>query len=126
MAKRLATIFNGLIPDGTHTRDIEPFQQPRLPQFYFEWHRLTQKVYVIHLPGEFVDGVFVRVKESEQPMAKGECIAEHVPHHAAAYNFVQTFCRGYLQAVAHHEQKTKRFGWNVPDRIIHTSPLPVR
>lgn len=59
---------------------IAHFDNPRVPQFHFEWHPETKKVYVIRL------GVVPLV---------GEVIAEHADTHGQAYGFVQTWCRGY-------------------------------
>lgn len=63
------------------------------PQFAFEWHEASQKVYLISLPGNFVDGVFI--KGDNYSTIEAVCIAEHCEHHARFYGFVQTWLRGY-------------------------------
>ncbi len=57
----------------------------KFPQFRFEWHRQTKKVYLIRLltaPGI------------------GDPIAENVPDHGAAINAVNTWCRVFREAAA--------------------------
>lgn len=87
---------------------IEKIKDPRLPQFLFEWHPHTKKVYVVCLPGKFVDGIVGHFENGKfvpgfyEPSfssveAKGFVLAEHCEHHARFYGFVQTYARGYFQ-----------------------------
>jgi hypothetical protein len=93
----------------------------RLPQFAFEWHVGSQKVYRIDIPGQWMDNKFI---PADSGNAKGYCIAEHALTHAQFYGFVQTFCRGYLLALVHHYQKT--LNSYVPEKIKETDSCPVR
>lgn len=99
-----------------HARD------PRLPQFEFEWHSGIQKVYRIDTPGEWINGQWV----PSAVEAKGYCIAEHVMTHAMFLGHVQTFCRGYLVAVNHHN--TGHLAAAAPERITAkgADPCPKR
>ena len=54
-------------------------KQPQFPQYRFEWHPQSRKVYLIRL--------------GRTPLV-GEVIAEHAETHGHAFNFVQTFLRG--------------------------------
>ncbi len=101
---------------------IYHFRDPRLPQFAFEWHPRTQKVYRIDYPGAWVGDVFL---EPPSGTARGHVIAEHALTHAMAFGFVQTFCRGYLAAVVQQYQGGA-FGANIPDTIKETDPCPTR
>lgn len=76
---------------------IQKFSQPNFPQFLFEWHEEIGKVYVIGLPGKWIDRKFVPAITGE---AKGFVLAEHCSSHALAYGFVQTYLRGYKQGSA--------------------------
>jgi len=98
------------------------FSDPRLPQFAFEWHPKTQKVYRIDFPGAWYEGGFL---EPAGGTAKGHVIAEHAMTHAMAFGFVQTFCRGYLKAFIDHHQGGP-FGADLPERIKETDPCPTR
>jgi len=60
-------------------------KQPDFPQYRFEWHPQTRKVYLIRV--------------GTQPLI-GEILAEHAETHGHAYNFVQTFLRGYREGVS--------------------------
>ncbi len=97
-----------------HARD------PRVPQFDFEWHPDSQRVYRIDLPGSWHDGQWV----PEAVQARGFCIAEHCLTHGQFVGFVQTFARGYLLAVAHHGQG--RLCSHAPVRILEGDPCPTR
>ncbi len=115
--------------DWPQQREPDPsriyhWSDPRLPQFAFEWHVRTQKVYRVDVPGLWVDGCFVR--DGSKLTARGYCIAEHVDTHAWAIGAVQTFCRGYLKAVA--DWNVKAIGSNAPERIVSpgTDPCPIR
>lgn len=72
---------------------IQKASTPAFPQFFFEWHEGIGKVYVVAIPGEWIDGGFHadlgRIK------ADGTCIAEHVSTYGAFLGFVQTYLRGY-------------------------------
>lgn len=57
-------------------------KQPNFPQYRFEWHPQSRKVYLIRL--------------GATPLI-GEILAEHAETHGAAYNFVQTFLRGFRE-----------------------------
>jgi hypothetical protein len=56
---------------------------PTFPQFEFEWHEVTGKVYVVETPKE------------RSNTANGVAIAEHVSTHAGFLGAVQTYLRGY-------------------------------
>jgi hypothetical protein len=105
-----------------HPQSIYHCRDPRLPQFEFEFHVAAQRVYRIDLPGEWKDGAWVPAPPGAQ--AHGRCVAEHCLTHAMFLGFVQTFCRGYLLALAHHAQGTLQA--LVPDRVLQTDPCPVR
>ena len=98
------------------------FSDTRLPQFGFEWHPRSQKVYRIDYPGAWVDGVFL---EPASGTARGHVIAEHAMTHAMAYGFVQTFCRGYLAAVVQQYQGGP-CGADIPERIQEGDPCPIK
>jgi len=79
-----------VLPKIQHTRS------PNFPQFEFEWHEQTGKVYIIAIPGKFIDRQFV---PAESGNAKGTILAEHCDHHARFLGFVQTYLRGYRQGL---------------------------
>lgn len=100
---------------------IEKIKDPRLPQFLFEWHPHTQKVYVVNLPGKFADnnpghfdnGKFVPgiYEQSFTAInAQAFVLAEHCEHHARFFGFVQTYARGYLQGFRDHSDKENTSG----------------
>jgi hypothetical protein len=64
---------------------IRVIQNAAMPQFRFEWHPETGKVYWMSrpVPGQSVQA-FV--------------LAEHCDTEGRAFGFVQTFCRGYRAA----------------------------
>ena len=66
-------------------------KQPNFPQYRFEWHPQSRKVYLIRL--------------GTTPLI-GEILAEHAETHGAAYNFVQTFLRGFREGQAPTIAKT--------------------
>lgn len=68
-------------PSGADRR-ICHIQQPNFPQYRFEWHPQSRKVYLIRM--------------GTTPLF-GEILAEHAETHAAAFNFVQTFLRGFRE-----------------------------
>lgn len=81
--------------DAHATGDNQPYlhiKQPNFPQFRFEWHPQKRKVYLVRL-GRMVDGVLVA---REGPLI-GEILAEHAETHADAFNFVQTWLRGFRE-----------------------------
>lgn len=90
------------MPGVPTTPRIWPTSTPAFPQFAFEWHEASQKVYVITIPGRWVDGVFLR--DDSVKTAEGVCIAEHCEHHAQFLGFVQTYLRGYRRAMADAEK----------------------
>ena len=55
-------------------------KNPNLPEYRFEWHAFTRKVYAIDLA---------------EKVLIGEVIGEHVNDHGQAIGVVQTWCRGY-------------------------------
>jgi hypothetical protein len=100
---------------------IHHIKDSRLPQFEFEWHTATQKVYRLDLPGRWEDKVWIE----EGIQAKGCCIAEHCLTHGMFIGFVQTFCRGYLLAVKH--RNTGSLETYAPTRIVtEDDPCPTR
>jgi hypothetical protein len=64
---------------------ILKLSQPLVPQFRFEWHPRTKRVYTIRV------GATPEV---------GELIAFDVENHGQAINAVNIWCRGYRTAVA--------------------------
>lgn len=86
-----------------HGRDPHPtgagqphvkIKQPNFPQFHFEWHPGTRKVYLARLGTVDAEGKFVPAVNRR---VIAEILAEHAETHAHAYNFVQTFLRGYRE-----------------------------
>ena len=69
-------------PSGQGLPDILHIQQPNFPQFRFEWHRGKRKVYLVRL--------------GRRPLI-GEILAENAATRGDAYNFVQTFLRGFRE-----------------------------
>lgn len=76
---------------------IPQTRSPAFPQFVFEYHEHVGKVYVVEVPGEWVDGAFVPKPSGP---AQGTCIAEHCDTMGRFYGFVQTYLRGYRKAQA--------------------------
>lgn len=99
-------------------------KDPRLPQFQFEWHPLTEKVYRVDVPGEWRDRTYH--PSSQEVIAKGYCIAEHCKDGGQFHGFVQTFCRGYLLAVKHSLEGILEH--NCPERVLNKEgdPCPIR
>lgn len=77
---------------------IEHTRTPTFPQFEFEYHPETGKVYRVDVPGQWIDGEFVR--DPDRRVAEGVCIAEHCDHSARFYGFVQTYLRGYRRGAS--------------------------
>jgi hypothetical protein len=63
---------------------IKVIQNPKLPQFRFEWHPETKKVWWLEIP-------------KEGKIAQAYVLAEHVDNEALAFGFVQSWCRGYYR-----------------------------
>lgn len=103
-------------------KKIEHCKNPNLPQFSFEWHPHTQKVYRIDLPGHWQDGVWQPA--STGSVAKGHVIAEHCLTHAQFLNFAQTFCRAYHLALFH--QSKGLLGSYVAQHMKENDSCPVR
>lgn len=103
---------------------IHHCKDPRLPQFEFEWHPGSQKVYRKDNPGAWIDGEWVPAP----PGSVRNCpvIAEHCLTHAQFFGFVQTFCRAYLLACKHSAEG--RMGHLAPDRQVTEGgdPCPTR
>ncbi len=76
--------FQGRDPHPSGQEMVYHIKQPLFPQWRFEWHPGTRKVYLIRL------GVVPLV---------GEIIAEHAETHGSAINFVQSFLRGYREGL---------------------------
>lgn len=68
-------------PSGAGQR-VCHIKQPAFPQYRFEWHPHSRKVYL------------VRVGSTPEI---GEILAEHAETQGAAFNFVQTFLRGFRE-----------------------------
>lgn len=83
------------MPGTATTPRVWPTSTPNFPQFAFEWHEASQKVYVIQIPGVWTDGVWVRDPGANLKTVAATCIAEHCEHHARFLGFVQTWLRGY-------------------------------
>jgi hypothetical protein len=66
---------------------IHVIHNPNLPQFRFEWHPETKKVY------------WMRVPRPDEPTITVQAfvLAEHCEHHAGAFGAVQTWCRGFRE-----------------------------
>lgn len=83
-------------------------KQPLFPQFRFEWHPQAKKVYLVRLGQiDVIDGevVFTPIPTSQK--LRAERIAEHVRSEGEAFNYVQSFLRGYREGrtpnlVKHH------------------------
>lgn len=84
---------------------IQKTKTPSFPQFVFEWHENTQKVYVIELPGKFEDSVFV--PDTTIGSVSAVAIAEHCEHHARFLGFVQTWLRGYRKGKLNEDIGTR-------------------
>lgn len=76
---------------------IEYLTEPNHPQFYFEWHPATGKVYIGAVPGQFHEEVFVPGDFGHMQL---KILAEHCDTHARFFGFVQTYLRGYRQGDA--------------------------
>lgn len=72
---------------------IQKTSTPTFPQFVFEWHEHTGKVYMLETPGAWIGGQFV--PSFAEKTRRAIVVAEHCEHHARFYGFVQTFLRGY-------------------------------
>lgn len=57
---------------------------------------MNGKVYVIELPGRYVDREFV---PAERGTARATILAEHCDTHGRFLGFVQTYLRGYRQGL---------------------------
>lgn len=99
-------------------------QDPRLPQFRFEWHAGSQKVYRMDLPGAWIDGAWVSAAAGA--VCHGRIVAEHCLTHGQFFGFVQTFCRGYLLACQHAERGALHH--LAPPTVMHpeAEPCPTR
>lgn len=64
---------------------------PTFPQFRFEWHPETRRVYLM--------------RENVKPLI-GEPIAFEITTHGDAFNAVQIYLRGYRQAKLELDQPT--------------------
>lgn len=93
----------GVMPNTPLPR-IEHASHPKYPEFTFEWHPWTQKVYVVHVPGRRVDGVFV--PDPTVGNANAVALAEHCEHHAMFLGFVQTYLRGYVKGLENRDVGT--------------------
>lgn len=75
--------FRGRDPHPTGAcQPVYVIKQPAFPQWRFEWHPQSRKVYLVRL--------------GRKPLV-GEVIAEHAETHAAGYGAVQTWLRGYRE-----------------------------
>ena len=91
----MAEILRSIAMPGGPEPPVMAIKNPRFPQYRFEWHRVTKKVYLIRLltaPNH------------------GDPIAENVPNHGAAINAVNTWCRGYKERDALIGEKTPQGG----------------
>ncbi len=84
---------------------IYHIEDPKFPQYHFEWHPTIQKVYIGVNPGKWEDDVFVPGDFGHLQM---KILAEHCDTHARFYGFVQTYLRGYRQGRADLEVEQKR------------------
>jgi hypothetical protein len=83
--------FQGRDPHPSGREMCYHIKQPSFPQYRFEWHPKSRKVYLIRL------GITPLV---------GEILAEHAETHGAAIAFVQTFLRGFREGAAPTIRKT--------------------
>ena len=74
--------FQGRDPHPSGQQMVYHIKQPNFPQYRFEWHPQSRKVYLIRL--------------GSAPLI-GEILAEHAETHGDAHNFVQTFLRGFRE-----------------------------
>jgi hypothetical protein len=89
----------GLQLDKTPENDdgaILKIRTPNYPDFVFEWHPRSQKVYVIRLLRD-KNGV-------PEPRQSGELVAFNVANHGAAQNTVLVWLRGYQTAANDRER----------------------
>ncbi len=103
MMSSIVTDALSVPPEGASPK-IEHTESPRHPQFHFEWHPQSQKVYIGCKPGKWEDGVYV---PGDYGHLGVKVLAEHCDHHARFLGFVQTYLRGYDQAVADVQWKLK-------------------
>ena len=71
---------------------IYKIKQPLFPQYHFEWHSQTGKVYVINLSKT--------IKRNGEDAHEANVLAEHCTDHGTAFNFVQTWLRGYREGLS--------------------------
>lgn len=76
---------------------IHKTTDPLVPQFVFEWHESTKKVFIAEVPGRHEGGQFV--PDFGKTVINTVVIAEHCETHAMFYCFCQTFLRGYKKAL---------------------------
>lgn len=97
--------FRGRDPDPTGAgQKVLHIKQPNFPQYRFEWHPQSRKVYMVRLGWCAPEGEFVPLDE-KTPLI-GEKIAEHAETHGAAFGAVQTFLRGYREGRTPNLAKT--------------------
>lgn len=88
--------FVGREPHATGASQmVYKIRRPEYPQFHFEWHPQTRKVWIARLGRVDDQGRFF-------PLPSGSTIypavlAEHANTHGEAYNFVQTYLRGFKE-----------------------------
>lgn len=95
----------------------------RLPQFEFEWHPKSQKVYRMDNPGGWERGSWKPAHTGST--RRGFCISEHCLTHGQFLGFVQTFCRAYLLACKHQQEGI--LNHLAPDHLIKgADPCPTK
>lgn len=77
---------------------IEKCTDPLVPQFVFEWHPDTKKVFLCEIPGRHEDGQFI--PDFGRTTINAVTITEHCDTHAMFFGFCQTFLRGYKKALS--------------------------
>jgi hypothetical protein len=99
LAERVERYRAGLQMDYTPESDpdaILHIKTKSYPDFVFEWHPATRKVYVLRLLRD--------ASGKPEPGQRGELVAFEVPDHGAAQNAVLIWLRGYQTAANDRER----------------------
>lgn len=72
-------------------------RDPAFPQFLFEYHPHTKRVYVTQIPGTWDGPLFTPALTGE---AKAGIIAEHCDDEGKFFGHVQSFLRGFRKCAA--------------------------
>lgn len=77
-----------LLNNKTDPHQILKVQSPRLPEFMFEYHPVSQKVYSISITKTIV--------KNDQTYHEATLLAEHIPNADWAKGIVKAFVEGYV------------------------------